>query len=95
MNDLPRRYFSAANALRTLGDLWRERRHRLHILTFTGVPSRSMVCLWTLALKRVLVCRLEWLTLLPLIPDFKQIWQRIGQNLSFRRPAAYSGPHCE
>jgi hypothetical protein len=32
-----------------------------------------MVCLWTLALNRVLVCRLEWLTLLPLIPDFKQM----------------------
>ena len=67
----------AAKALRTLGDLWRERRQRLQILTVTGVPSRSRVCLWTLALKRVLVCRLEWLTLLPLIPDFRQIWQRI------------------
>ena len=64
-------YFSAAKAFRTLGDLWRERRQRLHILTVTGVPSRSRVCLWTLALKRVLVCRLEWLTLLPLIPGLQ------------------------
>ena len=56
-------YLRAAKALRTLGDLCSERRQRLQILTVTGVPPRSKVCLWTLALNRVLVCRLEWLTL--------------------------------
>ena len=45
-----------------------DRKHRLQILTLMYLPSWNRVCLWTLALKRVLVWRLEWLTLLPLIP---------------------------
>ena len=49
----------------------------MQILTFTDLPSRTSVCLWTFAKNLVLVCRLEWLTLLPVIPDLKQISQRI------------------
>ena len=59
------------------GGLFKVRRQRVQIFTRWTRPLISRVCLWTLALKRVLVWRLEWLTLLPLIPAFKQISQRI------------------
>ena len=61
-----------ASAFRNFGDLCSERKHLLQILTLYWLPSCINVCLWTLALNRVLVCRLEWLTLLPLIPDLRQ-----------------------
>ena len=40
--------------------------------------------MWTLALNRVLVWRLEWLMLLPDIPDFLQSWHCINEMSSFR-----------
>ena len=66
-------YLMAARALRTLADLCIDRRQRLQIFTLIALPSWNKVCLWTLALNLVLVWRLEWLTLFPLIPDFRQI----------------------
>ena len=69
---MPRRY-TLKTARRTLEDLFRDRKHRLQIFTFTFLPSWCRVCLCTLAMKRVFVWRLEWLTLLPLIPDLRQI----------------------
>ena len=56
------------------GGLYMVRRHREHIFTRVGFPSIASVCLWTLAFHRVLVLRLEWLTLLPYIPAFPHIW---------------------
>ena len=69
-------------AFRTLADLFRDRKHRLQIFTFTFLPSWCRVCLCTLAMKRVLVWRLEWLTLLPLIPDLRQISHLITDKSS-------------
>ena len=79
-----------AKALRNLGDLCNDRKQRLHILTLYCLPSWIKVCLCTLALNRVLVCRLEWLTLLPLIPDFRQSSHLIIRNC-FLRTAAFLG----
>ena len=76
-----------------MGDLCRDRKQRLQILTLTDLPSWNRVCLCTLALKRVLVCRLEWLTLLPLIPDLKQISHLIvGFDLHDVPPPSYAKP---
>ena len=61
--------YSLTRACRTPEDLCIDRRQRVQILTLTCLPSRNSDCLWTFAKKRVLVCRLEWLTLLPDIPD--------------------------
>lgn len=52
--------------------MWRVRRHRVQILTRVGVPFIVIVCLWVLGRKRVLVRRLEWLTLFPDIPTLRQ-----------------------
>lgn len=62
----------AAASFRARGGLCIVRRQRVQILTLLTFPSINSVCLCTFALKRVLVCRIEWLTLLPLIPDFRQ-----------------------
>ena len=68
-------------ALGARGGLFNVRRQRVHIFTRCTLPLISSVCLWTLALNRVLVWRLEWLTLLPDIPAFKQMSHRIVINL--------------
>ena len=79
-----------ASAFLNLGDLLTERRQRVHIFTLIFLPSRNTVCLWTLALNKVLVCRLEWLTLLPVIPDFKQISHlMIGCDPFPQKPSAF------
>ena len=61
-----------ARDCRTREDLCNDRRHRVQILTLTCLPSRNSDSLWTFAKKRVLVWRLEWLTLLPDIPALRQ-----------------------
>lgn len=38
-----------------------------------GCPSIAIVALWTLADQRLLVCRLEWLTLFPDCPALRHI----------------------
>ena len=41
--------YRAARAFRTLDDFCADRKQRLQILTFTGLPLWNSVCLWTLA----------------------------------------------
>ena len=70
-----RRRYSTARTLAFLprGSLYIVRKQREQILTRVGLPSMTNVCLCTFAIQRVLVLRLEWLTLLPVMPDFLQI----------------------
>ena len=65
--------------------MWRVLRHRVQILTRVGVPLTDIVSLWVLGRKRVLVRRLEWLTLLPDIPTLLQISHLISDPFQFDR----------
>ena len=48
------------------------RKHLVHILTRVAFPSFPFtVILCTFAVNLLFVWRIEWLTLLPAIPDFK------------------------
>jgi hypothetical protein len=53
--------------------LWWVLKQRVHTFTLRWLPLRLRVCLWMLGMNRVLVRRLEWLTLLPDMPIFPQI----------------------
>ena len=52
--------------------MWCVLRHLVQILTRFGAPFTVIVSLWVLGRKRVLVRRLEWLTLFPDIPTLPQ-----------------------
>lgn len=63
----------SGHAYLTRAGLYWLRMHRVQAFTRTRSPLITMVARWTLGSQRVLVRRLEWLTLWPLPPTLPQI----------------------